>query len=104
MSATTKKRGPGRPPKAADGAPADVTVHVRFTKAEIADFDAHLVELRRASAFGATVTRTSLIRALVLKQIGREDDAGSPGREPTKPTSTAQKGGTRSASKPKTKK
>ncbi len=103
MSAATTKRGRGRPPKPAEER-ADVTVHVRFTAAEINALDAHLERLRRASAFGATVTRTSLVRALVLKEIGLADDAGSPGGEPRKPTCTALKGGKRTARKPAKKK
>ena len=100
MSAATKKRGPGRPPKAADGAHADVTVHVRFTAAEIDALDAHLEGLRRALTFGAMVTRTSLVRALVLTEIGLAADAGRPGRETSELGIAAQPAAAKTKTKP----
>jgi hypothetical protein len=103
MSATKKKRGPGRPPKPAEER-ADVTIHVRFTAAEIEALDAHLERLRRSSARGGKFTRTSLVRDLVLGEIALADDAGGPGPAPKKRASAGQRGGKRSASKPKSKK
>jgi hypothetical protein len=99
-AATTTKRGPGRPPKPAEER-ADVTIHVRFTASEIDALDEHLERLRRASARGGKFTRTTLVRDLVLGEIGLTYNAGRPGPEPKKPTSTAQRGGTRAARKPK---
>jgi hypothetical protein len=62
-----KKRG--RPPKPAEERAA-VTVHVRFTAAEIDALDAYLAQRSTGVGVGASVTRTSLIRALLLAEIG----------------------------------
>jgi hypothetical protein len=103
MSAATTKRGRGRPPKPAEER-ADVTIHVRFTAAEIEALDEHIEVRRRRSATGTTITRSSLVRALVLREVGLADEAGGPGPAPKRPASTAQRGGKRSASKPTSKK
>ena len=70
------KRGRGRPPMAPEER-ADVTIHVRFTAAEIDALDAHLAKLRRRASVGTTVTRTSLVRGLVLAEIGLADKGGA---------------------------
>jgi hypothetical protein len=103
MSAATKKRGRGRPPKPPEER-ADVTIHIRFTAPEIDALDAHIEQQRRGSPTGTTITRSSLVRALVLREVGLADDAGGPRPAPKKRASTAQRGGRRSASKPKSKK
>jgi hypothetical protein len=101
MSAAKTKRGRGRPPKPAEER-ADVTIHVRFTAAEIDALDAHIEGQRRGSPTGTTITRSSLVRALVLREVGVADGAGGPGPTPKKrPASTAQRGGRRAARKPR---
>jgi hypothetical protein len=103
MSAATKKRGRGRPPKPSEER-ADVTIHVRFTAAEIEALDEHIEVRRRRAATGTAINRSSLVRALVLREIGLADDAGEPAPAPKRPASTAQRGGRLSASKPRSKK
>jgi hypothetical protein len=112
MSAATKKRGRGRPPKPPEER-ADVTLHVRFTAGEIDTLDRHIEGQRQSAPTGTTITRSSLVRALVLREIGLTDDAGGPSAAPKKrpastakkrPASTAQRGGKRAARKPKSKK
>src|SRR5262249_35833764 len=104
MSAATKKRGRGRRPKPPEER-ADVTLHVRFTAAEIDTLDRHIEGRLANSGPGTTITKGRLVRALVLREVGLADDAGGRGPAPKKkrPASTAQRGGRRATRKPKSK-
>jgi hypothetical protein len=59
-----------------------------------------IVVLRADGLSLREITRSSLVRALVLREIGLADDASGPGPAPKKrPASTAQRGGERPASR-----
>lgn len=80
MKAATK-RGRGRPPKAPEDKAA-VTIHVRFTASEIDALDAHLERQRKRCEVGAIVTRSSFVRALVLRATSLAQTGAKPARKP----------------------
>jgi hypothetical protein len=90
------KRGRGRPPKDREER-AEVTLHVRFTAAQVEALDAYLERQRVSADVSARVTRSSFVQELVFREIGLACDGSHPTR--------ARKGGARPARRgPRTKK